>query len=134
MLKCLSDWKLSSKLSTLTIEDCTKDKDMIQIVSEKLWSSPLMMGGTLLHMGCCAQILNLIVKNVLEVINDRLNKIHESVNYWTETPERVEMFEITACELKIKSNEKLALDSDDKWDSTYFSQECFSGTRVFFLS
>ena len=44
-------------------------------------------------MCCCAHILNLIVRNDLFVIQKGVEKIRDSVHYWTATPTRVENFE-----------------------------------------
>ena len=46
-------------------------------------------------MRCCAHILNLIVKDGLEVVKKGVEKIWDSVAYWTKTPKRKEKFEET---------------------------------------
>ena len=53
----------------------------------------LLNDGKLLHMRYSAHILNLIVKDGLEVLKDAIENIHDSVAYWTATPKRVEKFE-----------------------------------------
>ena len=55
----------------------------------------MVMGGKFFHMRCCAHILNLIVKDSLSVIQKEVEKIRESVHYWTATPTKVENFEAT---------------------------------------
>ena len=54
---------------------------------------------SLLHMHYSAYILNLIVKEGLAVIKEGVEKIRESVAYWTKTPKRMENFEETARQL-----------------------------------
>jgi len=56
---------------------------MIKVISElvKIGKSKLMLEGKLLHMRCAAYILNLIVKDGLEVIKNSIAKIHESVAF-----------------------------------------------------
>jgi hypothetical protein len=78
-----------------------------------------MLDGKLLHMRCAAHILNLIVKDGLEVIKDSIAKIRESVAYWTATPKRMEKFEDIAKHVKVKLEHKLGLDCKTRWNSTY---------------
>ena len=44
-------------------------------------------------MRCCSHILNLTVKDGLDVIGDGIDRIRESVHFWTATPKRIEKFE-----------------------------------------
>ena len=78
-----------------------------------------MLEGKLLHMRCAAHILNLIVKDGLEVIKNSIAKIRESVAFWTATPKRVEKFEEIAKHVKVKTEHKLGLDCKTRWNSTY---------------
>ena len=71
------------------------------------------------HMQCCAHILNLIVKEGLEVIKESIEKIQESVAFWTTTPKRLEKFVETACQLNICCDKKLVLDCNTRWNSTF---------------
>jgi hypothetical protein len=52
-------------------------------------------------MRCCAHILNLIVKDGLDVMKIAIENIRESVAYWTATPKRAEKFEEIATFLKV---------------------------------
>ena len=78
-----------------------------------------MLEGKLLHMRCVAHILNLVVKDGLEVIKNSIAKIRESVAFWTATPKRVEKFEEIAKHVKVKTEHKLGLDCKTRWNSTY---------------
>ena len=66
--------------------------------------------GNFFHMCCYVYILNLIVKERLEIINESVEKILESVAFWTATPKRLEKFVKTACQLNICCDKKLVLD------------------------
>ncbi|GJV54590.1 zinc finger BED domain-containing protein RICESLEEPER 2-like protein [Tanacetum coccineum] len=69
-----------------------------------------MMSGGLFHMRCVAHILNLIVQDGLAVIGDGIDRIRDSVAFWTATPKREQKFEEAARQLEISSTKQLALD------------------------
>jgi hypothetical protein len=54
----------------------------------KLDCSTLMLDGQLFHMRCCAHILNLIAQDGLSVIGGGIEKVRDSVSFWTATPKR----------------------------------------------
>ncbi|WKA03361.1 hypothetical protein VitviT2T_021475 [Vitis vinifera] len=70
-------------------------------------------------MRCAAHVLNLIVKEGLDVTEVEIEKIRESVAYWSATPSRMEKFEDAARQLRIPCNKKLSLDCKTRWNSTY---------------
>lgn len=119
LLDSLLDWNLDRKISCITVDNCSTNDAMITLLLEKLDNKPLLLGGTLFHMRCCAHVLNLIVKDGLEVIKAGVEKIRESVGYWTATPKRQEKFEETARQLRNPNTKKLGLDCATRWNSTY---------------
>lgn len=64
----LVEYHLERKISTITLDNCTTNDKAVEDLLDKLDSSSLMLGGKLLHMRCCAHILNLIVKDGLAVL------------------------------------------------------------------
>ena len=78
-----------------------------------------MLDGKILHMRCCAHILNLIVRDGSDVIQPAIAKIRDSIAFWTATPKRVEKFEEIAKYVKVSSKNKLGLDCKTRWNSTY---------------
>ena len=58
----------------------------MKIVSDKLQVSSLILGGKLLHVHCVARILNLVVREGLDVIGDGIEKVQSSVSFWTQSP------------------------------------------------
>ncbi|KAH7688789.1 Tam3-transposase (Ac family) protein [Dioscorea alata] len=99
LVNCLMDWNLDNKLSTLTLDNCSTNDLLVSLIVNKLSSSNLWMDGKFLHMRCCAHILNLIVKDGLDVINNAIENIYDSVAFWVATPKRIEKFEQTAKEI-----------------------------------
>ncbi|KAG6503414.1 hypothetical protein ZIOFF_035727 [Zingiber officinale] len=119
LVDCLLDWNLDRKLSTLTVDNCTTNDAMMELILDKLPPSSLILDGKLFHMRCCAHILNLVVRDGLELISDSIETIRYSVAFWTATPKRDEKFVETARQLKVPSTKKLELDCKTRWNSTY---------------
>ncbi|RVW36925.1 Zinc finger BED domain-containing protein RICESLEEPER 2 [Vitis vinifera] len=111
---------IARRLSTITVDNCSSNDGMIDILSEKLSSSgSLLLNGKIFHMRCVAYVLNLIVKEGLDFIRVEIEKSRESVAYWSATPSRVEKFEDAARQLRLPCNKKLCLDCKTRWNSTY---------------
>ena len=85
---------MDRKISTITVDNCSSNDSMIDILREKLsLNNSLLLNGKFFHMRCAARILNLVVKEGLDVIRVEIEKIHDSVAFWSATPSRVEKFE-----------------------------------------
>ncbi|KAK3212211.1 hypothetical protein Dsin_016917 [Dipteronia sinensis] len=119
MMDCILDWHLEKKVSALTVDNCSTNNAMIPIILDKLSSDSTLLNGEMFHVRCSAHILNLIVKEGLDVINDSIDRIRGSVSYWTASPKREEKFLETVRELEIESTKKLALDCKTRWNSTF---------------
>ncbi|KAH1265815.1 Zinc finger BED domain-containing protein RICESLEEPER 2 [Glycine max] len=119
LVECLLDWNIDTKLSTITLDNCSTNDCMIKKIKNKLQLGTLIKEGAFFHMRCCAHILNLIVKDGLGVVKDGVEKIRDSVAYWIATPKRLEKFQETAIQLRIPCTKKLSLDCPTRWNSTY---------------
>ncbi|RVW91526.1 putative AC transposase [Vitis vinifera] len=120
LMDFLLDWNMDRKVSTVTMDNCSSNDRMINILVEKLsLSDSLLLNGKIFHMRCAAHVLNLIVKEGLDVIEVEIEKIRESVAYWSATPSRMEKFEDAARQLCIPCTKKLSLDCKTRWNSTY---------------
>ncbi|CAN0859256.1 Zinc finger BED domain-containing protein RICESLEEPER 2 [Linum grandiflorum] len=119
LVDCLMDWNLDSKVSTITLDNCSTNDAMIDKIKKSLVPSDLIQEGGLLHVRCSAHVLNLIVKDGLEVVKEGIKNIRNSVVYWSSTPKRMEFFQETAKQLRIVSENKLVLDCPTRWNSTY---------------
>ncbi|CAH9094928.1 unnamed protein product [Cuscuta europaea] len=98
---CLLEWNIDNKLSTITVDNCSTNDAMLDLVKGKLSLDSLLLGGNLLHMCCRAHILNLVVKDGLDTIHGAIEKVRDSASYWKGTPKRWEKFEDTARQLRI---------------------------------
>ena len=120
LMDFLLDWNMDRKISTITVDNCSSNGGMIDILVEKLsLRGSLLLNGNIFHMRCAAHVLNLIVKEGLDVIGKEIEKIRDSVAYWSTTPSRVEKFEDVDRQLCIPCNKKLTLDCKTRWNSTY---------------
>ncbi|KAF7127274.1 hypothetical protein RHSIM_Rhsim11G0144400 [Rhododendron simsii] len=119
LMETLLDWNIDRNLSSLTLDNCSSNDDMISILIGKLEPESLMSKGKLIYLQCAAHILNLIVKDGLEAFKGEIDKIRESVAYWTATPKREEEFEDNARQLRISCGKKLSLDCVTMWNSTF---------------
>ena len=73
----------------------------------------------MLHMRCAAHILNLIIQDGLSFIDDGIERIRDSVIYWTGSPEKRQNFEENAQQLRVQCTKELVLDCKTRWNSTY---------------
>ncbi|CAN0903118.1 Zinc finger BED domain-containing protein RICESLEEPER 2 [Linum grandiflorum] len=101
---CLMSWNMDCKLSTITLDNCSTNDALIDKIKRKLVISDL---------------LNLIVKDGLDIIKGGIKKIRDRVSYWTATPKRVEFFEDCAKQRNVDLGRKRALDCPTRWNSTF---------------
>lgn len=119
LYKSLQNWNLDCKLSTLTLDNCSTNDKLVEAIETKVGPSNLLLGGKMLHMRCCAHILNLIVKDGLSVMEHGIKRVRDSVSYWTATPKRYEKFVKAARFVKVELTKKIGLDCKTRWNSTY---------------
>lgn len=79
LIGCLVAWSIDCKLSTLTLDNCSVKFSLMENMKEKLRHDNFLLKGELLHMKCCAHILNLIVQQGLSAIQSGIESIRESV-------------------------------------------------------
>jgi len=74
-------WNLDEKISVVTLDNCSTNDAVIPILVRNLGKHKLLNDDKLLHMRCSAHILNLIVKDGLDVLKDAIENIRDSVAY-----------------------------------------------------
>lgn len=123
LIDCFCQYNLENKLSSVVVDNCTTNDAMMNVLIEKLERRCLMLGGDFLHMRCSAHILNLIVKDGLEMIDPAIGKVRECISFWMSTPKRVEKFEEACRLLNVNRGKKVGLDCRTRWNSTYLMLE-----------
>ena len=78
LIDCFLEWNIDRKLSTITVNNCSTNDAIIRLLLDKLDTSSLMLGRSMLHMRCVAHILNLIVQDGLFLIGDGIERIRDS--------------------------------------------------------
>ncbi|KHN22193.1 Putative AC9 transposase, partial [Glycine soja] len=72
LVECLLDWNIDTKLSTITLDNCSTNDCMIEKIKNKLQLGTLIKEGAFLHMRCCAH---------LGVVKDEVQKMRDTVAY-----------------------------------------------------
>eukprot|EP00257_Ricinus_communis_P017490 XP_015575936.1 zinc finger BED domain-containing protein RICESLEEPER 2-like [Ricinus communis] len=123
LMDSFSQFSLKNKISSVVVDNCTTNDAMINVLLEKLESSCLELNGDFLHMRCSAHILNLIVKDGLEVIDHAIIKVRECIAFWMSTPKRIEKFEEACRLLNVTKTKRMGLDCKTRWNSIYLMLE-----------
>ena len=79
LMECLLDWNIDGKLCSSPIDNASANNAMVAILLHKL-SNSLLLNERFFHMCCCAHILNLIMKDGLDVISESIERIRSSVS------------------------------------------------------
>jgi len=106
--KCLLDWNIDRKISSITLDNCKTNDVMVGMLEELLGN--LLLGSDLVHVGCVAHILNLVDQDGLKVMGDAVEKIRESVKYVRGSQWREQTFRDTCEQPKIGTEMHLYLD------------------------
>ncbi|XP_048497539.1 zinc finger BED domain-containing protein RICESLEEPER 2 [Beta vulgaris subsp. vulgaris] len=122
-VKCLFDWDVASKISTIAIDDAF-DEGFHDFLVDQLPSSSLLLGGKLLQMRCFARTVSLMVKEGFHIIESVIDNIRESILFWTDTRQRERKLKEASLELSMSdSDSKLVLDCVAKWNTTFLMLE-----------
>ena len=60
VLRTLLEWNIDRKLFTVTMDNCSTNDVVINIIPDKLQRSTLVMHGSMLHMLSATHVLNLM--------------------------------------------------------------------------
>jgi len=115
----LTEWHITMKLSTVSIDNCTTNDNLMDKIPNKLSMGSLMLDGSLLHMCHVPRALSLIVKDGMAVMEKSIESVRKGVAFWVATTKRHESFEKAAYERNIKYEKRIALDCETRWNSTY---------------
>ncbi|WVZ90070.1 hypothetical protein U9M48_036402, partial [Paspalum notatum var. saurae] len=85
----LMDWGIDKKVSTITLDNCSTNDNVVKEMQDKMPLSSLMLRGKLLHMCCACHIINLMVKDGLgikdalgvKVMEEAIGRIRETIGF-----------------------------------------------------
>uniref|UniRef100_A0A1J3ESW8 Putative AC transposase n=4 Tax=Noccaea caerulescens TaxID=107243 RepID=A0A1J3ESW8_NOCCA len=121
VMECMKDWGVEKKVFSITLDNAGNNNSMLRLLKGKLElvnGGGLLCDGKFVHVRCCAHILNLIVKEGLELAKDLLENIKESVIYVKSSQGRKEAFHACSAREGLKGA-GLSLDVATRWNSTY---------------
>ncbi|XP_059645224.1 zinc finger BED domain-containing protein RICESLEEPER 2-like isoform X1 [Cornus florida] len=120
IMDCLLEWNIAHKVSTITVDSGSTDDEIFDILVDMLSANgSLLLNGKMLQMHCWESVLNSIVKDGLDAIGEGIEKICDSVLFWSATPQRIEIFEDVARQLCVPCSNNLGLLPETRWNSTY---------------
>ncbi|KAL4645238.1 hypothetical protein ACB092_02G222200 [Castanea dentata] len=114
LVDCFLEWNIDRKLSTITVDNCSTNDVMKRLLLNKLDTSFLMLGGSMLHMRCAPHILNLIIQDGLSLIGDGIERIRDSVERIRDSK-----FDENTRQLRVQCTKELVLNCKTCWNSTY---------------
>ncbi|KAF7153098.1 hypothetical protein RHSIM_Rhsim01G0156000 [Rhododendron simsii] len=100
-------WKLQSRIIRFAYVPCPHTAEVLSEVMMDMF----------LEWNIDRKLSTLTVDNY--VIKSSIEKVRDSVAYWTATPKREEKFEDAAHQLGVFCGKKLSLDCPTRWNSTY---------------
>jgi hypothetical protein len=77
----LMDWHIEKKVSTITLDNCSTNDNLMDQMQDKMPLSSLMLNGKLMHMRCATHIINLIVKDGMSIMESGIQRVRESVGF-----------------------------------------------------
>ncbi|CAN7125351.1 unnamed protein product, partial [Brassica rapa subsp. narinosa] len=109
--ECLADWGIE-KVFSVTVDNAKGNDKALRLFTEacrQLGPNALIKDGALLHMRCCAHILNLIVKDGLAEVKESVVAIRNAVKYVRSSGTRLQSFQLRVLTGKV-SRGSLSLD------------------------
>lgn len=122
ILEWLREWGLEKKVFSITLDNASNNGNMQRILKGQLQmmsASGLLCDGKFMHVRCCAHILNLIVKDGLDLAKNLLHDIRESVRFVKASQQRIQSFAACVERVCSKGGAGLSLDVPTRWNSTY---------------
>ncbi|CAE6014623.1 unnamed protein product [Arabidopsis arenosa] len=117
---CLEEWGIK-KVFTITVDNAKGNDKAIRLFTDACRSmgpNALVRDGSLIHMRCCAHILNLIVRDGLAKVNESIVAIRNEIRYVRSSGDRLKSFKLRV-ETGKCGRGSLSLDCVTRWNSTY---------------
>ena len=87
--RMILEWGID-KVFSITVDNASSNEGAISYIKKRLRSwKTLILEGELLHMRCCAHIINLIGNEGLREMHDSIACVHNVVRYVRSSPKRL---------------------------------------------
>ncbi|WZZ16186.1 hypothetical protein YC2023_109275 [Brassica napus] len=120
LLECMAEWGIK-KVFTITVANATANTNALKLFRDAfnaLGPECLVLGGELLHLRCCAHIINLVVRDGMLEVDASVCAIRNAIQYIRASSKRVESFD-QKVESARMTRGSLSLDCKTRWNSTY---------------
>lgn len=120
IIKCLMDWDIERNLFSMTFSDLFTSDEIVSRIKEHLSQNrPLLNSGRLFDIRCAADVLRLLVEDVMDALREVIHKIRDSIRYIKSSQIMQGKFNEFAQQVGIDNNERsLFLDCPLRWNST----------------
>ncbi|KAG5544860.1 hypothetical protein RHGRI_017351 [Rhododendron griersonianum] len=120
----LMDWDIDRKLFSMTCDSSSTNDNVVVRIRDRLSQNRfLLCNGQLFDVRCAANIIKLMVQDVLEALSEVIHKIRESIRYFRSSRATQEKFNEVAQLAGVDCNNCLCHDNPLCWNSTYFMLE-----------
>ncbi|CAM8944271.1 unnamed protein product [Rhodiola kirilowii] len=122
--KCLTDWNLTNKLATVTVDNASYNDSGIRKLKDILsYKRKLPFDGKNFRVRCCAHIVNILVQDGLEEIAHIVHNVRETVKHIDKSSHMIKLFGEVVNSWHL-SGKKLILDCPTRWNSTFHMLSC----------
>ncbi|MFQ6669929.1 hypothetical protein Gotur_034988, partial [Gossypium turneri] len=121
LVLCLSQWGIDKKIFSITLDNASYNDVMVSCLKNYFRANrAILCDGTFFYVRCCAHILNLIVKDGLELSNDVVGKIRNGIMYIKKSGIRMKRFyDVADKSFHLNMTKKLRQDVCVRWNSNY---------------
>ncbi|PKU59729.1 zinc finger BED domain-containing protein RICESLEEPER 2 [Dendrobium catenatum] len=122
---CLSMWNIDTKIFSITSSNASYDDSFVNSLKGCLLAKKnLLIGGAFFQVRSCSQILNLIIKATLNLVDDVVDKIRSGVEHIRKFTSRKKKFYLIASkDFQLDTTKRLRPDVCFKWNTTYLMLE-----------
>ncbi|KAL2899421.1 putative AC transposase [Bienertia sinuspersici] len=117
IVSCCKNFHLVDKIFSISLDNATANTSAMQFLKEDP-SIKLVLDGSLMHVRCCAHILNLCVQDGLDELRTLLEPIRNVIR-WIRAARSAKRIYKQKCEEYGLRKKVIALDTPTRWNSTY---------------
>ncbi|CAG8729514.1 7495_t:CDS:2 [Dentiscutata erythropus] len=110
--------KIKALLQTITLDNVASNDVAVRELTNNILQELIDIKNEIFHNCCLAHILNLIVKDELKKISEKIKMIRSCIKAIHTSPKRRQMF-IDTCEYESLRSIILLLDCETRWNSTF---------------